>query len=546
MKVIYTFFSFMFCLLALQSYAQERYVDEVFSGVDTEQGIIYGGNTTVLPALLGADPTIRPLNMNLITPAGDSLEDRPVIVLLHTGNFLPAFLNGNIHGTIDDPYLNDLGNRLARMGYVVAVADYRAGWNPISTSQEVRTNTLINAAYRGVQDVNTLARFLRKTVAGGNPYGISGEKITVWGVGTGGYVAYGAATLDEYFDVVLPKFIGADINGDGTPDPFVIEPIHGDPFALKVGINPANGDTLCFPNHTEPGLSSEFQLCVNMGGALGDLTWLDETDPPMISFHVPTDPFAPYQDGIVIVPTTGDLVVAVDGSYNASEKANDIGVNDVFIDGARIDDDYTTAANANNDGNEGLFPFVRQDWDVTNDSIDNAVPVEASPWEFWDETTFSTAPFGQATIADAGDVCEGIPIEFCNWHLIQLRTNPDMSLTKAKSYQDSIVGYFAPRACLALDLPCADSYRDVATEEFLPNTIVEISPNPASNNLYIKSGDEEIIDISLIDMNGRVAVSVKNINDNSFSFDRTGMESGMYILQVRLTKGLVTKKVMFK
>lgn len=537
---LYTLLIFILCVGTTTVDAQTRYVDEVFTAVDRQDSIIYGANTTVLPVLFGGSPTIRPLFLNLMTPQGDTETNRPLILMFHTGNFLPKFANGQINGDINDGYVNSMAERLTKLGYVVAVVDYRKGWNPLG-SQEERTNTLINAAYRGVQDANTCTRFFRKTVAGGNPYGIDGTKITAWGIGTGGYISLAAATLDQYEDVVLPKFIGSDINGDGNPDPMVIPFINGDPFALSVGVNPLTGDTLCFPNHTEAGLSSELQLAVNMGGAIGDESWIDESDPPSISFHVPTDPFAPYDEGTVIVPTTGDLVVDVVGSYRVSAANDALGNNDVW-DAAIFDDAYTEAANAKNDGLEGLFPFDRPNWDLTDDGVDNAIPLEASPWEFWDEAFYSNPPVGQVTLDGPGGPCEGVPIELCNWHLISLGSNPDMSLAKATAYQDTIVGYFAPRACVALNLPCASLYIGDNVEDILSSAIVELSPNPATVEINISAESSIIQSLQIVDMNGKLMVSRDNINDNNYTLSRAGLASGLYVARIQMEDGIVTKK----
>ena len=564
MKRIYTTLIALSFLMAPLLNAQERYLDEVFTETELTANVIYGQNLTILPLLAMQAPAVRPLNLNLVTPTGDTETNRPLIILLHTGNFLPALLNGGIHGDVDDPYLVSLAERLGRMGYVVALADYRKGWNPIATSQEERTNTLINAAYRGVQDINACTRFFRRSVMdGGNPYGINPEQIVVWGVGTGGYAALGAAALDQYEDVLLDKFFGPDINGDGFPDPFVIEPFHGDPLNTQVGIDPfmtVGVDTLSYPNHAdeceEDGVncrySSEIQLVVNMGGAMGDISWYDESDPPTISYHVPTDPLAPYMSDILIVPTTGDLVVQVDGSFNVNQQSNALGNNDIFKENVVFDDPYTEAANASNNGLEGLFPFNRPNWDLTvgpfDDGIDNPVPVEASPWEYWDTAKWSTAPFGQATLADAeDDPCFGIPIEQCNWDLITRRSNPDGSIEKATAYQDSILGYFGPRACVALDLPCAQNFLiGDSTEDILSAGLVSASPNPTSNDLVINSTEFNIKSVQLVDMSGKLALSIKGLDTRNYTVNRAGIESGMYILQVRFEDGLVSQKVVFK
>lgn len=48
------------------------------------------------------------------------------------------------------------------MGYVVASVDYRLGWDPVNTSKDIRVFSLINAAYRGVQDASTCIRFSKR------------------------------------------------------------------------------------------------------------------------------------------------------------------------------------------------------------------------------------------------------------------------------------------------------------------------------------------------------------------------------------------------
>ena len=542
MNRIYTLIFLFTVLISFFSLnAQERYLDEVFTEVEIQDSVIYGANTTIITQL--NDPPLppirRPLFVKVMSPAGDTEVERPIILLFHTGNFLPQLVNGQINGNINDPYLNVLAARLTRMGYVVGVVDYRQGWNPIG-SQEERTGTLINAAYRGVQDANTCVRYFRRSVAEfGNPFGIDANRIITFGVGTGGYISLGAATLDEYQDVVLPKFIGSDINMDGNPDPFVIESIHGDPFALEVGINPFTGDTLCFPNH--PGFSSEVQLAVNAGGALGDATWIDESDPPVVSFHVPTDPFAPYSEGTVIVPTTGDFVVDVIGSLNVSEISNTLGNNSVW-DNATFLDPYTEAANSRNNGNRGLFPMPRQNWDLTADSLDNPISVEASPWEFWDETFWSTEPFGQLGLSGEGGPCENVPIQFCNWHIVSLGSNPDMSVAKGIAYQDSIIGYFGPRACVALDLPCRSLFEESATEELLDADLVTATPNPASDFIDLRS-DKKIISVELVGIDGKLKSRINNINHTHYRLDDLQEFTGLHVINVRFEEGLVTKTV---
>ncbi|HRF41195.1 MAG TPA: hypothetical protein PK198_20525, partial [Saprospiraceae bacterium] len=277
--------------------------------------------------------------------------------------------------------------RLAKMGYAVAICSYRLGWNPTAQTQPERALGLIQAAYRGVQDARTAIRYFKRSVAEqGNPFAVDTSRIVLWGEGTGGYVTLATATLDKFSEIVTTtnpagKFL-TDLDGNpATLEPMVNPFANGDIYGTSVGILPVNapplpaGDTLCYPNHA--GYSSNFQLCVNMGGALGDISWLEAGDPPMISYHVPTDPNAPYVDAVLIVPTTGDPIVQVQGSFAVIEKANMLGNNAAFAD---ISDDWTTAAvaasaTAGHPYKEGLYPFNRR----TN-AFNRQ---EGSPWSWW-------------------------------------------------------------------------------------------------------------------------------------------------------------------
>ena len=195
-----------FGLTALQ--AQERYLDQVFSAAAVTT-TVYGNNYSVITVSQIGHTFPLPQRVDIYRAVGDTATNRPLIIYLQTGNFLPISVNGSCGGTITDSSNVEFATRLAKMGYVVAVASYRLGWRPDLTVELQRRFTLINAAYRGVQDVRSCVRFFRKSVAvGGNPYGIDESKIVVWGQGTGGYVSMAAAYLNSYSEIL------------STPDPF--------------------------------------------------------------------------------------------------------------------------------------------------------------------------------------------------------------------------------------------------------------------------------------------------------------------------------------
>ena len=144
--------------------AQDRYLEPVFSQA-SKTSVFYGSNFTFLPLLQGGHFTRQPLQMQVYRPVGDTETARPLIIYLHTGNFFPYPANGSCGGLLTDSANVAFATRLAQMGYVVAVADYRLGWNPFSTQELIRRFTLINAVYRGVQDVRTCIRYFRKDVS---------------------------------------------------------------------------------------------------------------------------------------------------------------------------------------------------------------------------------------------------------------------------------------------------------------------------------------------------------------------------------------------
>ena len=111
----------------------------------------------------------------------------------------------------------------------------RKGWNPISQDQNVRTSTLIQAAYRGVQDARTMVRFMRMTEANGNTFGIDPNKIVLGGQGTGAYISLGAATLDDENELNLTKFL--DLSGP-TPTPYVVPYFFGNIYGTDLTYAP--------------------------------------------------------------------------------------------------------------------------------------------------------------------------------------------------------------------------------------------------------------------------------------------------------------------
>ncbi len=513
MKKIATLFALLFLFVTSTVTAQERYKDQVFTQASSTIAV-YGSNFTVLTLPVTGHTLRQPLVMRVYQPVGDVETNRPLVIYLHTGNFLPFPQNSGCYGTINDSAANEIATRLAKMGYVCAIADYRLGWNPVATTELVRRFTLINAAYRGVQDVRTCIRYFRKTAdVGGNPWGIDPTKIIVWGQGTGGYISLAAATLNNYSDIINTSEPGKFMLNAITP--MILQPYNGDIYGnppapqtlclVDAQYNAITGipigDTLCVPNHV--GYSSDFAMAVNMGGALGDKWWLDAQTPPIVSFHVLSDQFAPCGDGLVVVPIPPDFppVVNVSGSCSLQQIIEDTyHTNDVFKQSDDCNNSvYVQAANAINGGRAGFFPFIG----TPNN--------QSGPWEW------ASVPPGTAN---------------CN-------TNKVTSL----AYIDTIVGYATPLACRALNICCL-----VGTENLVKANIdLNIAPNPASNEVTLTVPSEFLMQgIELFDASGRMVRSMRSLNHSSAILDRGNLPNGIYTAKVYFAEGVMARMIVFE
>lgn len=492
---------FIVLLSGWTAWGQSRYLDTVFQDLTITEDVKYGENYTILTVPVLGRAVLQDLLLDLYEPTGDTADLRPLVLLCHTGNFLPYPQNGSTSGNKDSDFaVIEMSKRLAKMGYVAANVDYRLGWNPLASTVEERTNTLINAAYRGVQDLRTAVRFFKKDVEeNGNTYRIDTSRIVAWGSGTGGYVTLNAAVLDSYQEILIPKFFSSNVTAEGQPIPMVIPQIHGDIYGTAYGINPLNGDTLSVPNHV--GYDSRFQLTVNVGGAMGDTSWLDPDDGPFISYHVPTDPNAPYKEFTLIVPTTGEQVVEVQGSYLVDSLATVYGNNQVMAD-LELDDSITIIAKSRRGDIAGLMPL-----------IGSGGPADAAPWQYWDASNVNSAN--------------------------GLLTNPDMSKEKAMRYIDTIMLFYAPRAYAVLDLGELTHVENLKLE-----TGLKIYPTLVSNQCTIMTDLAHPFEaIYLYDQQGRYMKSVRNIRTNQYTLDMSGMPVGLYFARVITKSGSSVSRI---
>ena len=516
-------FTFFLCVSSMD--AQRRYLEPVFDNVERTGPVLCGSNFTILSWLFAQPPgsgnLIRqPLVAEMYRPVGDTEVNRPLVIYLHTGNFFPFPGNGSCGGTTRDSSNVEIATRLARMGYVVAVVNYRQGWNPFSDQELVRRLFLINAAYRGVQDVRTFVRYFKRSVAeSGNPFGIDPDKIVVWGQGTGGYLSLATAYLNDYNQILTTS----DPNKFFVPAPppvnripMVLEPYNGDiygtsgPHIVDVFYNQfvpfPIGDTLSVPNHV--GYSSDFALGVNMGGALGDSTWIQPGNIPTISYHVVSDQFAPCLTDVLNVPTAvgPQPVVEVSGSCHVHRRLERLGNNEVFAELENIPvqfDPFGARGRQLSGGTKAFYPFFNTPDDTS------------SPWE-WQ--------------------VPGLPPP--------TPTDCNTDANVAKRYIDTIVGFYAPRACIALKLDC--DFTTSTKDLDIAAVNLKVAPNPASNFVNISSAPGSVMkNIFVYDISGRLMKAQYDINQTNIDLMRGNLQSGVYILRIQFDQGIVSYKLIF-
>lgn len=564
-----------FISTSIQSNAQMRYMDEIFTDAEIEvvSNITYGTNVDIMLNTQLLDPDYITLNQsrivsemttlktayqsgtqisaNFYTPYAldtttivkisdlkmdvykpmssvDTLANRPVMLYVHTGNFLPTGINGGPQGSKSDSAAVEFCKQWAKRGYVAIAANYRHGWNPTATGatgEIIRRATLLNAVYRAIHDMKQVVRVVRLDAKNANTYGINGEKIALYGQGSGGYVAVAYNTLDKSAEMELPKF---SIPGGGGSfiNEALVGGIAGEDGLLNMYYS--NGETL------------EIQACINAGGALADISWLEgNIEAPMISIHAIRDAFAPFDTGTVIVPTTGENVVDVNGPNMFITKAVALGLNDSFKD-LQLTDPYTASARAKYGKSFNDIPTINiNDPVIVDNSAEGLFALDlaennGAPWEWWSLSDLQALESYYTSI--------GVTISATDINSNALATNPTMSKAQALTYIDSIQGYIHPRIMMAMEI---GDWEIVSVNEVAINNVFRIAPNPANEEINITSLNGNLKTIEIYDLTGKVVYFEKN-NSPIKTVNVSHLLKGIYLVKVLSENGEKVEKLIIQ
>ena len=278
-----------------------RYLDEIFEDVIKTEDVVYG-NAPDLPFwfLFEWNTNDIDLDMDIYQPLNDTVDNRPVIVFIHTG----AFFSG--HNELDD--VVDLSIASAKRGYVAVSINYRLGLNILSTYSGER------AVYRGVQDASAAIRYLREFH---DELNIDPNKIFIWGTSAGSFIGLHLANSEE----------------DERPE-----------STFGNSNNPDLGCIDCEGNDYTH--SSRPNGLVSCWGAIGDLDWIDATNNiPTIMFHGTADLIVPFNSGF---PFTIDIALPiVYGSNLIHDRFNELDIeNELYVGEGELHE-YWGAVNGN-------------------------------------------------------------------------------------------------------------------------------------------------------------------------------------------------------
>lgn len=255
-----------------------RYWDPAFfSAVTITSNVTYGSATNI-------NNSTQVLKMDIYQPTGDTVSQRPLIVLAHGGSF--------IGGSKTDADVVALCNRFAKMGYVCASIDYRLGMGfPIDSVNATR------AVIRAVQDMKAAIRFFRQDFfTNGNTYKIHPNYIFAGGSSAGAFMGLHLAYLDKTSEV--PAW--ANISTLGGLD----------------------------GNSGNPGYSHHVNGVINLCGALGDSSWIETNDIPFVSLHGNADQTVPYNTAMIYVVSYP--VMVVDGSSSLKVRSANTGTQNPY------------------------------------------------------------------------------------------------------------------------------------------------------------------------------------------------------------------------
>ncbi|MDC3114997.1 carboxylesterase family protein [Bacteroidota bacterium] len=268
---------FLFFLNNAASQCNGRYMNEIFSNVDVS-------TTSYSDIFFDSEH-----EMDVYTPVGDSLQNRPLILYFHGGSF-----TAGDKSTID---CVDFCEYFSKRGYVTASVNYRLS-NILTFF--LSTNAQIDAVLKSLADARAAIRFFKESYINGNPYGIDTSAIFIGGYSAGGVIAIHHAYIDN--EQELPQNILSRLSSIGGT---------------------LEGDAGNF------GFSSKINGVINFAGGIHDLGWINSAEEPIVSVHGDLDLVVNYNCSPAL---NNPALLNLCGSNEIHMKANNQGLNNQLLE----------------------------------------------------------------------------------------------------------------------------------------------------------------------------------------------------------------------
>ncbi len=223
------------------------------------------------------------LKMNIYTPVGDSLAQRPLIILAHGG----SFVSGN---RASDSTVVRLCRNFAKRGYVTASIDYRLGQAVNLISPD--STYILDELAKSMSDGKAAMRyFVRDSFALAN-YRVDSANMYVGGNGAGSVAYMHIAYLDSMAEA--PRYLQTAIDSNG-------------------GFDGNSGFGSATPRP---------KAVINLAGALNQSSFIGRGDVPSVNAHGDADLVVPFYCGKpnIGVPYNIQLcgLGALEPAYNAA------------------------------------------------------------------------------------------------------------------------------------------------------------------------------------------------------------------------------------
>ncbi len=257
MRTLYLFFIALFISgIATAGCPPGRYNTEVFTGY-TKTTVTYS--------------SVYSLQMDIFQPTGDTLAERPVIILGHGG----SFITGNGDRTNDSTIIW-LCQNFAKRGYVTVSIDYRTT-SPLTLLDSA---SAVDEVIKAIGDGKAAIRYFVKDRATTNTYKIDTNNIFIGGNSAGAVLYMHVGYLDSLGE--CPPNIAAAMMANG-------------------GFEGNSGNA---------GYTTRFKAIINLAGALNQSSFAGIGDKPSVNAQGTNDNVVPYYCGY---PLSGTVHVNLCG-----------------------------------------------------------------------------------------------------------------------------------------------------------------------------------------------------------------------------------------